>query len=206
MKRAPFVRVAVAAVILAVLAVVIALVRLGPWLVVEDPLRHASAIAVLNGENVRANEAARLYREGWAPEVWLTQILDRPDDAPRAARGEIVDSGTAFNVKLLLAGGVPREAIHVLPGTIGGTSDEVRLIAGELGRRHGDRVIVVTSHHHTRRARFLWRRIVGTTPEASVRGARETSDLRRWWRDPEERWLVRHELWALLYAAVFTSR
>jgi len=45
----------------------------GRWLVVEDPLAKAKAIVLLSGGMpLRAIEAAKLYREGYAPEVWLT--------------------------------------------------------------------------------------------------------------------------------------
>src|SRR5580704_6492395 len=45
----------------------------GRWLVVEDPLMKARAIMVLSGSMpLRAIEAAKLYREGYAPEIWLT--------------------------------------------------------------------------------------------------------------------------------------
>ena len=45
----------------------------GRWLVVEDSLGKARAIAVLSGGMpLRAMEAAKLYREGYAPAIWLT--------------------------------------------------------------------------------------------------------------------------------------
>ncbi len=45
----------------------------GKWLVREDPLEQATAIAVLSGNiPIRALEAARLYHDGCAKEIWLT--------------------------------------------------------------------------------------------------------------------------------------
>lgn len=50
----------------------------GAYLVVEDALQPASAILVLNGESpLRALEAAKIYKEGWAPKVILNQSLRR---------------------------------------------------------------------------------------------------------------------------------
>src|ERR1700739_756675 len=47
--------------------------NVGRWLVVEDPLQKASAIAVLSGRIPgRALEAARVYKQGYAPRIWLT--------------------------------------------------------------------------------------------------------------------------------------
>ena len=45
----------------------------GKWLVREDPLQPATAIVVLSGNiPTRALEAAALYHEGYAKEIWLT--------------------------------------------------------------------------------------------------------------------------------------
>src|SRR5260370_35236726 len=58
-------------------------VNLGRWLIREDPLQHASAIAVLSGRMPsRALEAAPIYRGGFSPEVWLAH-----SPAPRPTRG-----------------------------------------------------------------------------------------------------------------------
>src|SRR5712664_1289515 len=57
----------------------------GRWLVVEDPLVKATAIVVLSGAMpLRAVEAAKLYREGYAPEIWLTHSAE-----PAATLGEM---------------------------------------------------------------------------------------------------------------------
>ena len=49
----------------------------GRWLVVEDSVAKARAIAVLSGRMpLRALEAAKLYRQGYAPEVWLTRTSE----------------------------------------------------------------------------------------------------------------------------------
>jgi uncharacterized SAM-binding protein YcdF (DUF218 family) len=51
----------------------------GRWLVVQDPLQKAHAIVVLSGRMpIRAIEAAQLYREGLAPQVWLTRPAEPP--------------------------------------------------------------------------------------------------------------------------------
>ena len=45
----------------------------GRWLIVCDPLQRSTAIAVMGGElPYRAMEAAAIYRQGWAPEVWVS--------------------------------------------------------------------------------------------------------------------------------------
>ena len=56
---------------------------LGHWLVLEDPLARAPIIVGPNGSFPHpATEAAFLYRQEWAPEIWLTLV---PTDTDRAA-------------------------------------------------------------------------------------------------------------------------
>ena len=48
--------------------------EIGRSLMVADPLEPAKAIVVLSGRvPFRAMEAASIYRDGLAPEVWLTK-------------------------------------------------------------------------------------------------------------------------------------
>jgi hypothetical protein len=56
----------------------------GNWLALDEPRAKSQAIVVF-GEQVpfRAMEAAKLYREGWAPEVWLTQGEPTAEDTRR---------------------------------------------------------------------------------------------------------------------------
>ena len=67
-------------VVFLVLAIVVGLSAVGiggvgHWLVVADSLEHAEAIVVLSGHlPFRAMEAAVLYKEGWAREVWITRV------------------------------------------------------------------------------------------------------------------------------------
>jgi hypothetical protein len=70
-------RAAVVLIALGLLLVAVApsgLNAVGRWLMVADPVDKASAIVVLVGYMpFRAMEAAALYGQGWAPEVWVTQ-------------------------------------------------------------------------------------------------------------------------------------
>ena len=71
---ATFMDVALGAVLLAGLLVFL---NVGRWLVSEDPLQKADAIAVLSGRMPsRALEAARVYKQGYASRVWLTHSTE----------------------------------------------------------------------------------------------------------------------------------
>src|ERR1700737_4935098 len=60
-----------------VLVAAVCFFAIGRWLVVEDSLGNARAITVLSGSmTLRTVEAAKLYRQGYAPEVWLTHSAE----------------------------------------------------------------------------------------------------------------------------------
>jgi len=76
-KRSRTWKILAAALCCLLILAVIAFFTVGRWLVVEDPLEKAAAIAVLSGRMpMRALEAAKLYRAGYASEVWLTHSTE----------------------------------------------------------------------------------------------------------------------------------
>src|SRR5262245_50199547 len=107
--------------------------HLGSWLVVEDPLMHAQAIFVLAGDPpFRAIEAAKIYRQGWAPEVWLAPDARRPGDRAFAKLGIEPPNEREFNRAALIRLGVPASAIRTLDTPVWNTQDEVKVAAGHL--------------------------------------------------------------------------
>src|ERR1700682_2738734 len=154
---------------LIVLAAIIFL-GLGRWLIVEHPLDKAQAIAVLSGRiPMRAKEAARLYKAGYAPQVWLTRANE-----PAASLQEMHIAYIGedfFNSRILMHEGVPSNAIRVLEPSIDNTADEVKAIATELERGRGAWVIIGTTKAHTRRVRTLWNKLAGGRGRAIVRAA-----------------------------------
>jgi uncharacterized SAM-binding protein YcdF (DUF218 family) len=166
----------------ALLMAIVMFLGVGRWLVVEDPLVKARAIAVLSGSMpLRAMEAAKLYREGYAPEIWLTHSSE-----PGETLGEMGISFAGedyYNTRILIHEGVPPQAIHVLETPVVNTADEIRVIGAVLAGEKDRTVIVVTTKAHTRRARLLWRRLASRNGVAIVRAASGDSfDPRHWWR------------------------
>jgi uncharacterized SAM-binding protein YcdF (DUF218 family) len=144
-------------------------------------------------------EAASIYREGLAQEVWLTREVVGPEEQALDRLGVAVVRGDAYNRAVLERLGVKPEAIRVLAAGVWNTVDEVRLIAAELDRAGGDRVIVVTSKTHSRRVRATWAAIVGASPKAIIRYAREEPyDARRWWRNTRDALDVSREVFGLM--------
>jgi uncharacterized SAM-binding protein YcdF (DUF218 family) len=172
----------------------------GRWLVVEDPLAKARAIAVLSGSMpLRAKEAAKLYREGYAPEIWLTHSQEPGETL--AAMNIPFAGEDYYNVRVLVHEGVPQGAIHVLEPPIVNTADEMNAIAATLQRKKDGAVILVTTKAHTRRVRLLWRKIGSSRGSAIVRAASDDAfDPRRWWRNTGDALDVVREVLGLMNA------
>jgi uncharacterized SAM-binding protein YcdF (DUF218 family) len=172
----------------------------GRWLVVEDPLVNARAIVVLSGAMpLRAIEAAKLYRSGYAPEIWLTHSAE-PGETLKSM-GIPFTGEDYFNKLVLIQQGVPPEATHVLEPPIVNTADEIKVVAAALGRRNDRAVILVTTKAHTRRVRLLWRRLVPAQNHAIVRAAVDDPfDPRHWWRTTNDSLDVVREVLGLLNA------
>ena len=172
----------------------------GRWLVVEDPLAKARAIAVLSGRMpVRAIEAAKLYRQGYASEVWLTRSAE-PGESLKAM-GLAYQGEEVYSASVLIHEGVPAEAIHVLEPPIANTADEVRVVSAALAQEQDRSVILVTSKTHTRRVRLLWRKLAGPNCRGIVRAAGEDRfDPRHWWRSSGDALEVVREVLGLLNA------
>src|ERR1019366_2840632 len=105
---------------------------------------HADAIVILSGHLPdRALEAAQLYRDGYAPQVWISPPTS-PVDELKAMN--IYFLGEDFyNEKVLLAWGVPMDAIQILPHPIANTEEEVRQISETMRRDNLHSAIIITS-------------------------------------------------------------
>ena len=163
-------------------AALVLFLGIGRWLTIEDPLEKSQAIVVLSGRiPMRAREAARLYGAGFAPEIWLT----RPAEPAASLQAiHIAYIGEDFyNTRVLMHEGVPENAIRILEPPIDNTADEVRVVAAELGRRGGLKVILVTTKAHTRRVRALWSRLADSRIHAIIRASPDDPfQPAHWWR------------------------
>src|SRR5947207_8483277 len=110
-----------------------ALPTAGTWLVVEDRLEPARSVVVFGGHlPFRAMEAAAVYRQGWAGEVWFTQGGVYAEDIALARMNIEKPPEHVFSQQVLERLGVPGTAIRVLPERNVNTADEVRTVAGAL--------------------------------------------------------------------------
>jgi uncharacterized SAM-binding protein YcdF (DUF218 family) len=165
---------------------VMALRGAGRWLVREDPLSQAGMIVVLSGGlPYRAEAAATVFHGGYAPEVWVSRPENPGPDL--LARGIHYVGEEEYNRDILIAEGVPESAVHIFPGKIIDTQQEVEEIVREMRDTGRTSVLIVTSPQHTRRVKALWKLLVGNGLKLTVRAAWEDPfDADHWWRNTRD--------------------
>ena len=129
-------------------------------LIVDRPLERADVILVLGGSSTyieRTQKAAQLYKQGSAPKVWLT------DDGMRGGWNKIEQQNPRF-VELarnsLIEQGVPPEAIEILQPQVSGTIYEAEVLRQKTGEGNLKSVLLVTSAYHTRRALWIFQKVL----------------------------------------------
>ncbi len=147
----------------------------GEWWVVSDPLQHADALIVLGDDNFsgdRAARAAELFQAGWAPQVVASGRMLRPY------------AGVAELIQHDLEGrGVPAAAIVTFAHHAENTLGEAQALRGLVAQRHWHRILVVTSNYHTRRARYIFRKVFPSDVEVLIESARDSDFVPYgWWR------------------------
>ena len=142
--------------------------------IIEDPLDKADAIIVLGDDNFYADRATRgvqLFREGKAPVVVASGRRLRPN----AGIAELIEHD-------LVERGVPKEKIVRFTHDADSTLEEAEALARLVKERKWRRVIVVTSNYHTRRARYIFRRVFPQGMTVSVASTRDGDfDPEHWW-------------------------
>jgi uncharacterized SAM-binding protein YcdF (DUF218 family) len=142
--------------------------------IIEDPLDKADALIVLSDDNFyadRATRAAELFREGMAPLV----VASGRNLRPNAGIAELMQHD-------LVERGVPKDKILRFPHDGDSTREEAEALAKLAKTKKWRRVIVVTSNYHTRRARYIFRRVFPQDLETRVASARDGDfDPERWW-------------------------
>lgn len=149
-------------------------------LTIDDAQAPADYLVVLGGgAETRPFTAAALYRNGFAPKVLIFELkTDRVTDLGLTPSPEEVYR------KVLELERVPAEAIERLPGVVDSSLDEARSLRRFLETRPARRVIIVTSAEHTRRARWVFRKVLaGMAVEVRMAAARHPSfDETNWWK------------------------
>lgn len=150
----------------------------------EEPV-PADLIQVLGGNIAsRPKVAADLYHAGYAPRLLLARVQD-----DQATLQGVFPNETDATRDLLLRLGVPDSAIVVVAprGGAASTTDDARTLADYLRLHPAERVLVVTSAYHTRRARWnLRKQLRGIPVELRMISARDLRfSANDWWTNED---------------------
>ena len=159
--------------------------------VFEDPLNKADALIVLSDDNFyadRATRAAELFREGKGSLVVASGRRLRPT----AGIAELMEHD-------LIERGVPKDKILRVPQDGDSTVEEAETLAKLAKAKKWHSAIVVTSNYHTRRARYIFRRVFPQGLEVRVAGARDADfDPQAWWEKRKSTKLFMREILAMM--------
>jgi uncharacterized SAM-binding protein YcdF (DUF218 family) len=143
------------------------------WMV-EDVDGKADALVVLSDDNFyadRAQRAAELLREGKGNVIVASGRRLRPN----AGITELMEHD-------LIERGVPKDKIVRLAHDADSTREEAEAVVRLATEKKWHSVIVVTSNYHTRRARYIFRKVFPLGIEVYVASARDGDfDPQHWW-------------------------
>lgn len=151
------------------------------WLSVADQAQKVDAVLVLGGSYTRAFQAADLYRQGYAPKIFVSvpareeqyRLLDLAD-IPFPREEEVAR-------QVLLKKDVPAEAIEFFGKESPSTAAEAQA-ARALFAKGVRKFLIVTSPYHLRRTRMTF---TDALPEAEIRVIATGYDpfSMSWWKD-----------------------
>ena len=148
--------------------------------IVQDRIEPADIIIVIGDDDFtadRAKQAAALFHAGWAHQVLASGRMLRP-------YASIAD----YMARDLESDGVPPSAILRFSHRADDTRDEaegLRVMAEEKGWR---RILLVTSNYHTRRARYIFRKVFPASVRLEISSAADAGfDPATWWESRQGR-------------------
>ena len=130
----------------------------GWWLRVNDDLKPADAIVLLGGDSRQAEHAADLYLQGLASAIYTCRPMVESGE-PLCSLGIACPTEVETTTLALRLKGVPDAAVRLYGQNTMSTVEEGELLAGLLGPEVKT-VIVVTSPHHSRRAKVILSRLL----------------------------------------------
>ncbi len=166
------------------------------WIVDEPPIK-ADAIVVLGGGlQYRPFEAASLYLKGWAPKVLVTDVHLRPTD-----RMGLTQPERRVTEQILVKQGVPKNAIVAVGKSVTTTFDEALAVRDWARDNDAKRLLVVTEIFHTRRARWIFRKVLKdqAIDIRAVAAQPQEYQATNWWRHGEGVCSFQNEVTKFLY-------
>jgi len=164
---------------------------LGYYLSPQDKLSKSDVIVAISGGETssRAEEAIRLYKDGWANRLIFSGAAQDPSSPSNA-------SAMAAEA---VAAGVPAAAID-LDETSTDTRQNAANVKGIVDAKGYRSIILVTSPYHQRRAFILFRRALPKQVTVINHSAPDQTWSRsRWWATSASRTLTMDEIQKVLY-------
>lgn len=155
------------------------------FLITEAPLDKADAILVLSGSATyreRAHEAAKLFFEGRAPRILITNDNQR---GPWSSADQRNLFFCERSLEELQKYGVPPQSVDVVMTPVTSTYEEAEVMR-EYVQQHGlHSILIVTSAYHSRRALWVFSKVfrvtgirVGLT---NVKPGNQSPPPETWW-------------------------
>jgi uncharacterized SAM-binding protein YcdF (DUF218 family) len=146
---------------------------------VNNPAPADAIVLLLGGYANRPDLAAELYHQGLAPRILMGQAIPIGNSLPDESR---------ICKQILLDHGVPASAITILPPpVVTSTFMEAQAVRRYAETHPMRRIIVVTTSFHTRRGRWVFRKVLSGTG-IDVRVAAQPHllfDESNWYRSDE---------------------
>jgi uncharacterized SAM-binding protein YcdF (DUF218 family) len=150
------------------------------WLDVGTEPERTDYVLVLGGDTAtRPFVAASLVNLKLGRAVLVPRMIRLP------GREEAnIPYGEELSREVLVRRGVPRDRVLIIGQPCAHTEAEARALREWLEETPGARVAVVTSGYHTRRARWIFRTILGPSAEqvSFVSAPWDSFPAERWWR------------------------
>jgi len=150
---------------------------------INDASKGADALIVLGGGvQTRPDYAARLMREGYAPDLLVTS--PRPLNT---VHPEIFPSETEQAVKVFATYGLTPGVVPSLKGGATSTFDEAYDLAAFIKKRPMRRIIIVTDAFHTSRAAYAFYKVfaaegLGNVVIETAAAPNPIFSAENWWR------------------------
>lgn len=177
---------AIATVVVLSLATLIARYA-GEFLVRRDALTRADVAIVLSGEPSTRTLAARdLYRERRIRRIVIIPEAQRDAAVQRELDALRIATPPSLVPRILLASGVPSSAFVVLPDAAEGTIEEARRVEAYLRDERSRRIVVITSKFASRRACFIFSRVLKGREILCWPTPYDSFEPRTWWRHPRD--------------------
>jgi len=175
------------------------LTMVGRHLITEHPLAKADLVLVLSGQiPLRVPEGARIYHEGYAPKILLTNEPKERGSEELLRLGIRIPDSQENAIALLEALHVPRKAILTIQERSDSTRSEMQTVARFLTSQPVKSMIIVTSKSHSTRAYKIFSVGLGPGKRLIMHPVpNDPFDPARWWRDRMDAKDVLHEYEAL---------